>query len=56
VELYLYGCEICQESQSRLLVRRAALSPKGLLCFTGASQTVLPAGEGARLLKNPELA
>jgi len=50
VEIYFHGCEVCNKSQSHLIVRRALQNSKGMLQFTDASQMLLQPGDGARLL------
>lgn len=50
LEIYFQGCERCNQGQSRLILRRASQDSKGMLKFMDISQTVLPAGDGARLL------
>jgi hypothetical protein len=50
LELYLRGCEACNQGSSRLIVRRTSLSSKGLLEFTDVSKTVLPPAERVRLV------
>ncbi|MCI0610858.1 MAG: hypothetical protein L0Z71_17585 [Anaerolineae bacterium] len=51
VEIYFQGCEICNQSSSRLLVRRAFQSSQRGLQFTDASQTILQPKD-SRLLLN----
>jgi hypothetical protein len=50
VEIYFQGCEVCNQSQSRLIVRRAFQGAKGGLQFTDALQTVLQPKDSVLLL------
>jgi hypothetical protein len=50
VEIYFKGCEVCNQSQSRLIVRRAFQGSKGGLQFIDASQTVLQPRDSTLLL------
>lgn len=50
LEIYFHGCEVCNKGQSRLIVRHAFQSSKGMLQFTDASQTILQPGDSVRLL------
>lgn len=50
-EIYFQGCEVCNGSESQLIVRRAFQGTKGILQFTDASQTILQPKDSV-LLRN----
>lgn len=50
VEIYFQDCEICNKSNSRLVVRRAIQSSKGGLQFTDTSQIILQPKDSVLLL------
>jgi len=55
VEIYFQGCEACNESNSRLVVRRAFPTSKGSLQFTDISQTILQPIDRTQLLNQLKL-
>jgi hypothetical protein len=55
-EVYFQGCEVCNGSQSQLIVRRAFQGAGGNLQFTDASQVVLHPKDGVLLLNQLKFA
>jgi hypothetical protein len=49
LEVYLRGCEACNQGPARLIVRRASRASGGTLEFTDLFETSLPPGERVRL-------
>lgn len=50
LELYLQGCQVCNKSHSRLVVRHAFQGPKGGMQFADTSKIVLQPQESVLLL------
>jgi hypothetical protein len=50
LEVYFQGCQVCGNSQSELVIRRASQNAKGLLQFSDASKTTLQPAESVSLL------
>jgi hypothetical protein len=50
LEVYFQGCEVCKQSHSHVVVRRAFQSPRGRLQFRDASKILLQPQESALLL------
>jgi hypothetical protein len=50
LEIYLHGCQVCNQSDASLMVRHAFQSPRGALQFTDASQAILQPKDRALLL------
>jgi len=55
LEVYFRGCEVCGQSQSDLVVRRAFQNTKGGLQFIDASQIILQPKESSLLLSQLSL-